>query len=148
MSKRAKANATKQRLGRRDAVLYTLAAVLLIVVGMVLFARRASANVHPEPRANAEHMHTESPDRYGAYPEAKEVYRMAAHVKSTLDGIFCYCYCKGGGHYSLLDCFKDDHGAGCDVCLAEARLAYDMVQKGASLAQVRAAIDAQFGEKS
>jgi hypothetical protein len=146
MSSRAKANARNKKSGRRDAVLYTLAAVLLIVAGVVLFARRASASEHPKPRANAEHMHTESPDRYGAYPEAKEVYGMSAHIKSTLDGLFCYCYCKGGGHYSLLDCFKDDHGAGCDVCLGEARLAYDMIQKGATLAEIRAAIDAQFGQ--
>jgi len=146
MSSRARANTRNQRAGRRDAALYTLAAVLLIVVGVVLFARRASASGHPQPRANAEQMQTESPDRYGAYPEAKEVYRMAAHIKSTLDGLFCYCYCKGGGHYSLLDCFKDDHGAGCDMCLGEARLAYDMIQKGATLQEIRAAIDAQFGQ--
>jgi hypothetical protein len=143
MSKR-----NKNAQSRRNTLLYGLAGVMLLVAALILFARTntASGHEHPQPRAEAAQMHTESPDRYGDYPEAKEVYKLAAYVKTTLDGLFCYCYCKGGGHYSLLDCFKDDHGAGCDICLDEARLAYGMVQQGASLDQIRAAIDAQFGK--
>jgi len=148
MSNRKQANAQARQVARRNTLLYGFAGIMLLVAALVLFMRTnsASAHEHPTPRAGAEHMHTESPDRYGAYPEAKEVYKLAASIRSTLDGLFCYCYCKGGGHYSLLDCFKDDHGAGCDVCLGEARLAYNMVQQGASLDQIRAAIDAQFGK--
>jgi hypothetical protein len=148
MSKRKQANARAQQGSRTNTLLYGFAGIMLIVAAAILFARTntAGAHQHPQPRAAAEQMVTESPDRYGAYPEAKEVYKMAAHIKSTLDGLFCYCYCKGGGHYSLLDCFKDDHGAGCDVCLDEARVAYQMIQEGASLEQIRAAIDAQYGK--
>lgn len=144
MSKRSNQNARKPS-GRQNAVLYGIAGLLFVLAGLVMFSRRADAHEHPKPRAEAEQMMTESPDRYGAYPEAKEAYRMAAHIKSTLDGLFCYCYCKGAGHYSLLDCFKDDHGAGCDICIGEAKLAYQMVQQGKSLEEIRAAVDAQFG---
>ena len=147
MSKRKQMNAQAQKTARRNTLLYGFAGVMLLVAALILFARTNNANAHehPAPRAQAEQMQTESPDRYGDYPEAKEVYKLAASIKSTLDGLFCYCYCNGGGHYSLLDCFKDDHGAGCDICLGEAKLAYNMVQQGASLEQIRAAIDAQFG---
>lgn len=144
MSKGSNRSARKPA-GRQNAVLYGIAGLLFVLAGLVMFSRRADAHEHPKPREQAEQMMTESPDRYGAYPEAKEAYRMAAHIKSTLDGLFCYCYCKGAGHYSLLDCFKDDHGAGCDVCIGEAKLAYQMVQQGKSLEEIRAAVDAQFG---
>jgi hypothetical protein len=137
--------AKQQKATRRSALLYGVTAVLLVAAGLVVFARRANANVHPKPRPAAMQMMTEDPDRFGNDPDTREVYKMAAQIKSTLDGIFCYCYCKGAGHYSLLDCFRDDHGAGCDICKGEARLAYQMKQQGATLQQIRAAIDAQFG---
>ena len=148
MSKRSQKNTRAQQVSRRNTMLYGFAGLMLLLAGAILFARTnsASAHEHPAPRAEAEQIRTESPDRYGDYPEAKEVYKLAAHVKSTLDGLFCYCYCKGGGHYSLLDCFKDDHGAGCDVCLGEAKLAYQMVQQGATLEDIRKAVDQQFGK--
>lgn len=146
MSKRRQTNAQSRAIARRNTLLYGFAGVMLLVAALVLFARTNSAHgaEHPRPRAEAAHMHTENPDRYGDNREAREVYKLAAHVKTTLDGLFCYCYCSRGGHYSLLDCFTDDHGAGCEICLGEARMAYDMTQHGASLDQIRAAIDAQF----
>jgi hypothetical protein len=147
MSKRVKQNVRQQQHGNRNAILYSVAALCLIVAAVVIFARRANASVHPAPRAHAMEMMTKNPDDF-VDPENKEVYKLAAEIKSTLDGLFCYCYCKGGGHYSLLDCFKDDHGAGCDVCKGEARLAYEMTKQGASLEQIRAAIDAQYGTTS
>jgi hypothetical protein len=69
---------------------------------------------------------------------------MAAQVKSTLDGLFCYCHCKGAGHYSLLDCFRDEHGAGCDICLESARVAYRMALEGRSLTEIRQTIDQMY----
>ncbi len=143
MSRQQPKRGRTQKATRQNAALYTIAVLLLIVTGAVLFARRAHASVHPSPRADAAQMLTANPDDF-ADADSKEAYQLAAQIKSTLDGLFCYCYCKGGGHYSLLDCFKDDHGAGCDICKGEARLAYQMLQQGATLQEIRAAIDAQF----
>lgn len=144
MGSRKPTNARRPQRGRSHALLYSAAALFLIVAGLVLFARRANASVHPKPRADAEQMATMDPNDFSD-ADTKEAYTMAAKIKKVLDGLFCYCYCKGGGHYSLLDCFKDEHGAGCDICKGEARLAYKLAQEGASLQQIRAAIDAQFG---
>ena len=140
----------KQTNGKKNgaALLYGAAAVMLIAAALVLFSRRADANEHPKPRATAAEMATMNPDDFGEYVEVKETYKMAAQIKTTLDGLYCYCHCKGGGHYSLLDCFRDEHGAGCDICLGEAHLAYRMIQEGKTLQEIRLAIDAQFGQQS
>lgn len=146
MGNRKQTNQRRQQQARRNTFLYAATAVFLIAAGIVLFARRANASVHPVPRANAEQLATESPDDF-ADADSKEAYTMAARIKNVIDGLFCYCYCKGAGHYSLLDCFRDEHGSGCDICKGEVRLAYKMAQEGASLQQIRTAIDAQFGSK-
>lgn len=144
MSKRSRANAQRQKQARINALLYMFSGVCIVVAAVVLFATRARASVHPDPRPNAEMIMTANPERYGDYPAVRDTYRMAASIKSTLDGLFCYCYCKGGGHYSLLDCFRDDHGAGCDICLESARVAYQMVNEGRSLDEIRLTLDQMY----
>ena len=139
-------NKQNQPAKKQGSLLYGAAAVMLIAAAFILFGRRSDAVAHPAPRTEAEQLATAHPDDFGAYPEIKETYKMAAQIKSTLDGLFCYCHCKGGGHYSLLDCFRDEHGAGCDICLAEAQLAFRMKNEGRSLEEIRVAIDTQFAE--
>lgn len=70
---------------------------------------------------------------------------MAAAIPDVLDGIYCYCACsEHSSHYSLHDCFTDNHAARCDICLTEAETAFGMAEKGAPLAEIRAAIDALY----
>jgi hypothetical protein len=138
-----KQNAQRSRI---DAALYGVGGLFLIIAAIVLFNNRGQAASHPAPRANADEIALQNPERYADAPKIAETYKMAADVRSTIDGLFCYCYCKDGhGHYSLLDCFRDDHGAGCDICLESVRIAHKMTQDGKTLEQVRAQIDAQFG---
>ena len=115
----------------------------IVVLLIVLNVRRAEAR-HPEPRATAENIRLDSADRYHDAHVAS-TYRKAGKIKQIVDGLFCYCFCKGGGHYSLLDCFRDEHGSTCDICMGEADLAYEMNQKGATLEEIRAEVDRQFG---
>ena len=83
--------------------------------------------------------------RYVSSPRAAETYQMASEIPAVLDGVFCFCYChQNFGHYSLLDCFTNDHGAGCDVCLDEAELAYRITQNGGSLDDVRTEVDRRY----
>lgn len=117
----------------------------LLVVALIAGPRGGSSGHHPTPRVDVHTMHTMPAARYASYPGVGEVYEMAAAIPEVLDGIFCYCYCHDNfGHYSLLDCFMDDHGAGCDVCLQEAMMAYQMTQQGSSLDQIRQSVDQQF----
>lgn len=118
----------------------------LLVVALVAGPRGGSGQGHhPTPRADAAQLEMVPAARYASTPGIAEVYQMAAEIPDVLDGIFCYCYCHDNfAHYSLLDCFRSDHGAGCDVCLQEAMLAYRMNQQGNSLNQIRQAVDQQF----
>ena len=146
MSKRTQAMIARNQRSRTHAMLYGFSGVCLLVVGLIVFVQRSDASVHPDPRKNAEELMTVHPDQFAASPEIRETYKWAARVKSTLDGLFCYCHCKGAGHYSLLDCFRDDHGAGCDICLESARVAYGMANEGKSLEEIRLVLDQMYGK--
>ena len=146
MSNRKRENEQKQKQSRTNALLYGLSGVFLLIAAIVTFVGRAQAGVHPDPRAEADQVVTAAPERYADYPEVKETYELAAHVKSTLDGLYCYCHCKGAGHYSLLDCFRDDHGAGCDICLESARIAYRMANEGKTLEEIRLTLDQMYSK--
>jgi hypothetical protein len=122
--------------------------MVLAAIGFAVVGGGAGGRVgdHPEPRANAASLPTESPSRYAGYARVSRVYAMAEAVKPTLDGLYCYCRCREhSDHYSLLTCFQTDHGAGCDVCLNQAALAYQMARRGASLDEIRQETDRQFG---
>lgn len=123
------------------------AALVVAAIGFAVVGRGAHGTpTHPEPRAKAASIETVSPGRYAGYPRIQRVYAMVQEIQPTLDGLYCYCRCsEHSGHYSLLTCFEDDHGAGCDVCLDQAALAYQMVKQGASLDQVRAETERVFG---
>jgi hypothetical protein len=124
--------------------------ILLVLVlgaaGYSLLAPTANATEHPTPRPGITAAAVQPPGRYADDPRIAQVYAEVAQIAAVADGLYCHCDCsKHSGHRSLLTCFEDDHGSGCDICLGEAHLAYTMTQQGASLEQIRTAIDQQFG---
>ena len=136
---------TERKIGRppRGAVAI-VAAALVAAAALVVIARPASA--HPDPRADITGAEVVDAARYADYPRVAATYRMAAEIAPVLDGLRCYCECdQHSGHYSLLDCFRSDHGAACDICLTEAQVAYRMTREGRSLDEIRTAIDALYG---
>ena len=105
----------------------------------------AGASAHPAPRPGITGEEVVPHGKYHGHPRIQSVYRQAAEIPEVLDGLHCYCECGShSGHYSLLDCFKSDHGAGCDVCLTSAAIAHEMAREGSSLEQIRDAIDDYF----
>ncbi|HTV60888.1 MAG TPA: CYCXC family (seleno)protein [Verrucomicrobiae bacterium] len=71
-------------------------------------------------------------------PETRNIYALAAKVKALLYQMPCYCGCdKEAGHKSLLDCYRDMHASGCDLCKKEAVFAATESKKGRSPAQIR-----------
>ena len=135
-------------VGRNRAPFYIMGGSLvaaLLVLAIVTQRGQEDASHHPTPRIDAHASHVMPATRYASSSAVAEAYTMAAEVVSVLDGLYCYCLCRETfTHYSLLDCFKDDHAAGCDVCMDEAILAYEMTQQGRSLDEIRTAIDAQY----
>lgn len=123
-------------------VRYVVIALGVVVLLLGLASTREANAHHPDPRGDLTAASVESATRYAGYPRIAEVYEMAAQIPNVLDGLYCHCDCsKHSGHRSLLTCFQDDHGAGCDVCLTEAALAHRMTGEGRSLKEIRKAVD-------
>ena len=140
MGKSTKAGA-RTRKGRQGSWILVAVAV---AAGLLLASRKSDA-AHPTPRDMDHAEHIMDGRQFRGFERVQEVYRMAAAVPDVLDGIYCYCACsEHSGHYSLHDCFSSAHGARCDICMSEAALAYRMTRDGASLAEVREAIDALY----
>jgi hypothetical protein len=138
-------------LARRDA-LGALARLLLAAATPALLPRTLLARtprtwrevVHPDPRPGitAEHVLPEGevPERY------RDAYRAAREIPEVLDGIFCHCDCAAHrGLRSLLSCYESEMPQSCGICTGEARTAHRMHGRGATLAEIRVAIDRAYG---
>lgn len=96
-----------------------------------------------------------------APPRSEEVvraaYQFAAEHPEITSYVPCFCGCERAGHQGNTDCFVksraangdvtewDEHGLDCAVCIDVATVARQMHSSGASVTQIRAAVDKQFG---
>ena len=92
-----------------------------------------------------------------ALPDAwRAAYLFALERPDVLQWVPCYCGCGGMGHGSNLDCFfkgraqagtfvYEEHGSYCDICVETANMASEMLTRGRSINEIRAAVDATFG---
>jgi Protein of unknown function with PCYCGC motif len=78
---------------------------------------------------------------------ARQAYMAAMQHAEVLDQVWCYCGCDGPTlyHKSLLSCFTDYHGSGCNICQNEARTAARLKDAGQTIEQIQDAIDRKFG---
>ena len=74
------------------------------------------------------------------HTDVREAYQTAKEMPEVLAQQPCYCYCQRKGHRSLLDCFKTDHAASCNICVKEALLAGQMHRQQKSTQEIRTAI--------
>ena len=84
-------------------------------------------------------------------------YEFAAEHPEVLSYVPCFCGCQRAGHQGNADCFVksrasngdviewDEHGVDCAVCLDVATRSRQMYSSGASVRDIRAAIDKEFG---
>jgi hypothetical protein len=100
------------------------------------------------------------PIRGYAPPRPPEVvtaaYQFAAEHPEVLTYIPCFCGCQRSGHHGNGDCFVkaravngdvtewDEHGVECGVCIDVATRARQMHASGASVRDIRAAVDKEF----
>jgi hypothetical protein len=97
------------------------------------------------------------PDYVKALPATGQAaYAFALSRPDVLQWLPCYCGCSGMDHRSNLDCFfvrrevkstfaYEEHASFCDICVKTANLASEMLAKGSTMTQVRAAVDSTFG---
>lgn len=97
------------------------------------------------------------PDYVRQLPDAGQAaYRFALARPDVLQWLPCYCGCAGMEHRSNLDCFfqrrevkgtyaYEEHASFCDICVKTANMASQMLRQGSTMTQIRAAVDATFG---
>ena len=87
-------------------------------------------------------------------------YQFAAEHPEILSYVPCFCGCEQAGHSGNHDCFVksraangdvtewDPHGVECTVCIDVANRSRQMFASGASVRDIRAAIEKEFGPLS
>jgi len=91
-------------------------------------------------------------------PVVQAAYEFAARHPEVLRYVPCYCGCDRLGHQGNHDCFVksrdangrvtwEAHGAECTICVDVARDAMLMFNSGASVAQIRTAIEQKWGSR-
>jgi hypothetical protein len=118
------------------------------------------ADLKPHPQENL------PPLQFPEYPPARSpevvraAYKFAAEHPEILSYVPCFCGCERSGHRGNEDCFVkardvngdvvqwEEHGMECAVCLDVATRALQMHTSGASVTDIRAAVDKEFGPLS
>jgi uncharacterized protein with PCYCGC motif len=119
-------------------------AAVLAVAGVFLFTGRSEAG-HPDARPGITATLVLPTIAVPRTNGSAEAYGAARAVPQVLDGLYCHCQCKEhSGHRSLLTCFESEHGAYCDICMNEAVTAAHLTGQGATLEQIRKAIDEDY----
>ena len=119
-----------------------LAAIgILLIAGAGAWHMRAAADASG---AGASSSLTQDPGLYQG--DTRQAYIVARDHPELLAQLDCYCGCEQNeGHKNLLDCFRTNHGAGCDICVGEAVTAGQMLNHGTPVDQIREALRARYG---
>ena len=86
----------------------------------------------------------------------RDAYTFAAHRPDVLEYVPCYCGCETAGHSGNADCFVasrhsdgsvrewDTHGMACTICIDVARDAMQLTRSGATVQDIRTAIETKY----
>ncbi|MGH8324494.1 MAG: CYCXC family (seleno)protein, partial [Steroidobacteraceae bacterium] len=81
--------------------------------------------------------------------DTRAAYKVAQEHPELLAQLDCYCGCEQHeGHKNLLDCFRTNHGAGCDTCVGEAVAAGKLAEGGMPVGQIRQALHDRYAHGS
>ena len=76
---------------------------------------------------------------------ARDAYAVASKNPALLSQLHCYCGCdRIYGHKNLLDCYRDGHGAKCEICVGEALEATTLAKQGTPVEQIRDALRERY----
>ena len=114
---------------------------LVVIIGFGAWQMRAAAD---SSAVGASASLTQDPTLYQG--DTRQAYTVARDHPELLAQLDCYCGCEQHeGHKNLLDCFRTDHGASCDICIGEAVTAGQMLSQGTPIDQIRDALRARYG---
>jgi hypothetical protein len=116
----------------------------------------AAAKLGPHPQANLPPLPFQAYAPPRPMETVRAVYRFAAEHPEVLGYVPCFCGCERGGHKGNDDCFVkarnaqgdvtewEPHGLDCAVCIDVANEAMQMTRSGASVRDIRSAIEAKW----
>lgn len=135
-------------LTRRSWLLASLSALVAVLPRGLRAQLVSLVPVHPTPRPGITGARVATSAMLDADPILTELFEGVRKIPQVVDGIRCHCGCADiDGHYSLLTCYEGRHAMAriCPICQGEGRVAVRMAGSGKSLADIRIAIDAQYG---
>ncbi len=137
-------------LSRRQWLLRSVQSSAALAVGTLLPASVWARGLpgHPTPRPGITGAKVASAEMLAKTPHLVELFDGIRAIPHVVDGIRCHCGCAElADHYSLLTCYESTTAMAmvCPICQGEGRVAVRMAKAGRSLADIRVAIDAQFG---
>ena len=120
---------------RKKGLLIASGAVAVLVV--IYFGAGALMNRRDAtPRGDYRNVATLDPAMFSG--PAHDAYLAAREHPELLVQLHCYCGCdRLHGHKNLLDCFRDNHGGQCAICVGEAVDAARMYKTGTPVDQIR-----------
>jgi hypothetical protein len=151
------------------AALVVLALAFLYTRPRDTAADSAATSAPPAPVAYAQPIRKAHPQanlpplQFPGYPTARSpeviraAYQFAAEHPEVLSYVPCFCGCERAGHRGNEDCFVrerdvngdvvawDDHGMECAICLDVADRSRKLFASGASVKDIRDAIEKEFG---
>lgn len=117
--------------------------IALAALGILLIAGAGAWHLRTAADASGASL-TQDPGLYQG--DTRQAYIVARDHPELLAQLDCYCGCEQHeGHKNLLDCFRTNHGAGCDICVGEAVTAGQMLSRGTPVDQIREALRARYG---
>ncbi len=106
-----------------------------------------AGSAHPEPRAGITAAKVLTGAKLAKWPDLQQLFDGIRLIPAVADGVRCSCGCADvPGYYSLLSCYEGEAMATiCPICQGTGRLVVRLHGEGQTLAQIRVAVDAQFG---
>ena len=107
----------------------------------------SSGGPHPDPRPDVDASEVLSAEELQDVPHLIPIYDGIRAIPHIADGIRCLCGCADiPGYRSLLTCYESKGMAkACDGCQTEGRIVIRLHERGYTLDQIRAAVDARLG---
>ena len=108
----------------------------------------ATSGQHPDPRPDVDASKVLTVEQLERYQHVIDLYDGIRAIPHIADGIRCKCGCADlPGYRSLLTCFEGGGMARtCQICQTEGRMVVRLHKAGRTLDQIRAAVDARFGD--
>lgn len=113
-----------------------------------LAPRRLSRTEHPDPRPDVDGSNVLTAEDLSGNPDLIPLFEGIAKIPQIADGIGCTCGCAADPNIrSLLSCYEKQSRMAmfCEICQGEGRMVVRLHERGRTLEQIRAALDARFG---